>query len=135
MKAIVQDTYGSADVLELRDIGTPEIAAGEVLVRVHAAGVDRGVWHLMTGLPYPVRLAGYGLRKPKTPVPGTNMAGVVEAAGHEVTRFQPGDETSDAVKLSSRSARLFGGGGEGDVLVVVLSGVQALVQAAEEAAE
>ena len=92
MKAIVQDTYGSADVLELRDIGTPEIAAGEVLVRVHAAGVDRGVWHLMTGLPYPVRLAGYGLRAPKTPVPGTDMAGVVEAVGHEVTRFQPGDE-------------------------------------------
>ena len=59
---------------------------------MHAAGVDRGVWHLMTGLPYPVRLAGYGLRAPKTPVPGTNMAGVVEAAGHEVTRFQPGDE-------------------------------------------
>lgn len=92
MKAIVQDTYGSADVLEFRDIGTPEIAVGEVLVRVHAAGVDRGVWHLMTGLPYPVRLAGYGLRAPKTPVPGTNMAGVVEAVGQEVTRFQPGDE-------------------------------------------
>ena len=92
MKAIVQDTYGSADVLELRDIGTPEIAVGEVLVRVHAAGVDRGVWHLMTGLPYPVRLAGYGLRAPKIPVPGTNMAGVVEAVGQEVTRFQPGDE-------------------------------------------
>lgn len=92
MKAIVQDTYGSADALELRDIGKPEIAAGEVLVRVHAAGVDRGAWHLMTGLPYPVRLAGYGLRAPKIPVPGTNMAGVVEAVGHEVTRFQPGDE-------------------------------------------
>jgi len=92
MKAIVQDTYGSADVLELRDIAKPEIAASEVLVRVHAAGVDRGVWHLMTGLAYPVRLAGYGLRAPKTPVPGTNMAGVVEAAGSEVTRFQPGDE-------------------------------------------
>ena len=92
MKAIVQDTYGSADVLELRDISTPEIAAGEVLVRVHAAGVDRGVWHLMTGLPYPVRLAASGLRAPKPPVPGTNMAGVVEAAGREVTRFQPGDE-------------------------------------------
>jgi NADPH:quinone reductase-like Zn-dependent oxidoreductase len=92
MKAIVQNTYGSADVLELRDIGKPEIAAGEVLIRVHAAGVDRGVWHLMTGLPYPVRLAGNGLRTPKTPVPGTNVAGVVEAVGHEVTRFQPGDE-------------------------------------------
>jgi NADPH:quinone reductase-like Zn-dependent oxidoreductase len=92
VKAIVQDSYGSADVLEFRDIGKPEIAADEVLVRVHAAGVDRGVCHLMTGLPYPVRLAGYGLRAPKTPVPGTDLAGVVAAAGREVTRFQPGDE-------------------------------------------
>lgn len=92
MKAIVQDSYGSADVLEFRDIGKPEIAGGEVLVRVHAAGVDRGVWHLMTGLPYPIRLAGYGLRAPKTPVPGTDVAGVVAAVGDEVTRFQPGDE-------------------------------------------
>jgi len=92
MKAIVQDSYGSADVLEFRDIAKPEIAGDEVLVRVHAAGVDRGVWHLMTGLPYPVRLAGYGLRAPKTPVPGTDLAGVVTAVGHEVTGFQPGDE-------------------------------------------
>jgi NADPH:quinone reductase-like Zn-dependent oxidoreductase len=92
MKAIVQDTYGSADVLELRDIDKPEIADDEVLVRVHAAGVDRGVWHLMTGLAYPIRLAGYGLRAPKTPVPGMDMAGVVEAVGKDVTRFQPGDE-------------------------------------------
>jgi NADPH:quinone reductase-like Zn-dependent oxidoreductase len=92
MKAIVQDRYGSADLLEFRDIATPVIAGDEVLVRVHAAGVDRGVCHLMTGLPYPVRLAGYGLRAPKTPVPGTDVAGVVAAVGHEVTRFQPGDE-------------------------------------------
>ncbi len=92
MKAIVQDTYGSADVLEFRDIGQPAIAGGEVLIRVHAAGVDRGVWHLMTGLAYPVRLAGYGLRAPKTPVPGTDLAGVVQAVGQDVTRFQPGDE-------------------------------------------
>jgi len=92
MKAIVQDTYGSTDVLELRDIDKPEIADDEVLVRVHAAGVDRGVWHVMTGLPYPIRLAGYGLRAPKTPVPGADVAGVVEAAGKDVTRFQPGDE-------------------------------------------
>ena len=92
MKAIVQDTYGSADVLELRNIAAPEIAAGEVLVRVHAASVDRGVWHVMTGLPYPVRLAGYGLRAPKNPVPGTSIAGVVATVGREVTRFQPGDE-------------------------------------------
>lgn len=92
MKAIVQDTYGSTDVLELRDIDKPEVADGEVLVRVHAAGVDRGVWHLMTGLPYPVRLAGYGLRAPKTQVPGMDLAGVVEAVGKEVTRFRPGDQ-------------------------------------------
>jgi NADPH:quinone reductase-like Zn-dependent oxidoreductase len=92
MKAIVQDTYGSTDVLELRDIDKPEIADDEVLVRVHAAGVDRGVWHLMTGLAYPIRLAGYGLRAPKTPVPGMDLAGVVEAVGKDVTRFQPGDE-------------------------------------------
>lgn len=92
MKAIVQDTYGSTDVLGLRDIDKPEIADDEVLVRVHAAGVDRGVWHLMTGLPYPARIAGYGLRAPKTPVPGMDVAGVVETVGNDVTRFQPGDE-------------------------------------------
>jgi NADPH:quinone reductase-like Zn-dependent oxidoreductase len=92
MKAVVQDTYGSTYVLELCDIDKPEIADDEVLLRVHAAGVDRGVWHLMTGLPYPIRLAGYGLRAPKTPVPGMDVAGVVEAVGKDVTRFQSGDE-------------------------------------------
>jgi NADPH:quinone reductase-like Zn-dependent oxidoreductase len=92
MKAIVQGSYGSADVLELRDVDRPEIAEDEVLVAVQAAGVDRGVWHLMTGLPYPIRLAGYGLRAPKNPVPGADLAGVVEAVGENVTRFQPGDE-------------------------------------------
>jgi NADPH:quinone reductase-like Zn-dependent oxidoreductase len=92
MTAIVRDTYGAADVLELRDIDKPEIGDDEVLVRVHAAGVDRGVWHVMTGLPYPIRLAGYGLRAPKTPVLGADVAGVVEAVGNAVTRFQPGDE-------------------------------------------
>ena len=81
-----------ADVLELRDVDTPEIADDEVLVRVQAAGVDRGVWHVMTGLPYPIRLAGYGLRAPKNPVLGMDVAGVVEAVGNDVTRFQPGDE-------------------------------------------
>src|SRR4051812_21687183 len=91
MKAIVQDTYGSADVLELRDIDKPEIADDEVLVRIHAAGVDRGVWHVMTGLPYPIRLAGYGLRAPKDVVLGADLAGIVESAGKAVTRFRPGD--------------------------------------------
>jgi NADPH:quinone reductase-like Zn-dependent oxidoreductase len=92
MKAIVQNSYGSTDVLDFRDIDRPDIADDEVLVRVKAAGVDRGVWHLMTGLPYPVRVAGYGLRGPRTPVPGTDLAGVVEAVGKAVTLFQPGDE-------------------------------------------
>jgi NADPH:quinone reductase-like Zn-dependent oxidoreductase len=92
MKAIVRDTYGSLDVLELRDIDKPEIGDEEVLVRVHAAGVGRDVWHVMTGLPYPIRLAGYGLRAPKNPVIGSDVAGVVEAVGKNVTRFQSGDE-------------------------------------------
>jgi len=92
MEAIVHDAYGSTDVLELRDVDVPEIAADEVLLRVHAAGVDRGVWHVMTGLPYPIRLAGFGLSAPKNPVLGMDVAGVVEAVGASVTRFQPGDE-------------------------------------------
>jgi NADPH:quinone reductase-like Zn-dependent oxidoreductase len=92
MKAIVQDEYGSSDVLELKDIDKPEISDDEVLVRVHAAGVGRDVWHVMTGLPYPIRLAGYGLRAPKNPVIGSDMAGVVEAVGKNVRRFQSGDE-------------------------------------------
>ena len=92
MKAIVQDEYGSPDVLELRDIDKPEIADEEVLLRVHAAGVDRSVWHIMTGQPYLMRIGGYGLRAPKNPVPGMEVAGVVEAVGKNVTRLQPGDE-------------------------------------------
>src|SRR5436190_10865247 len=92
MKAIVQDTYGSPDVLQLREIETPVAGADEVLVRVHAAGVDQGVWHLMTGLPYLVRITGVGLRAPKNPVRGYDVAGRVEAVGYDVSRFQPGDE-------------------------------------------
>ena len=94
MKAIVQDEYGSPDVLELRDIDKPDIKDDEVLVHVHAAGVDRGVWHLMTGLPYFLRLIipELGLRAPKSPVPGSDVAGVVVAVGKDVTRFKPGDE-------------------------------------------
>ena len=91
MKAVVQDEYGSADVLELRDIDMPVVGDGEVLLRVHAAGVEPGVWHLMTGLPYMIRL-GYGLRRPKVRVRGRDVAGRVEAVGKDVARFQPGDE-------------------------------------------
>jgi NADPH:quinone reductase-like Zn-dependent oxidoreductase len=92
MKAIVRDTYGPPDVLELRDIDKPQIADEEVLVHVHAAGVGRDVWHVMAGLPYPIRLAGYGFRAPNNPVIGSDMAGVVETIGRKVSRFQPGEE-------------------------------------------
>ena len=92
MKAIVQDKYGSADVLELREIEKPVLKAGEVLVRVHAAGVDPGVWHLMTGMPYLIRVMGYGLRTPKDRVRGRALAGTVEAVGDGVTDIGVGDE-------------------------------------------
>jgi len=92
MKAIVQDVYGNSDVLQLRDIPQPVPGSGEVLVRVRAAGIDQGVWHLMTGQPYLIRLFGFGLKKPKVPVRGREVAGVVESVGTGVTRFQPGDE-------------------------------------------
>ena len=93
MQAITQDRYGEAeDVLRLEEIARPAIGEEEVLLRVHAAGVDRGVWHLMTGLPYPVRLAGYGIRAPKTPVRGREVAGQVEATGPAVTTLHVGDE-------------------------------------------
>ena len=100
MPAIVQDTYGTvaADVLRLEEVDVPAIGEGEVLVRVRAAGVDRGVWHLMAGLPYLARAIGFGLRRPKTPIPGTDVAGVVEAVGKDVTDFVPGDEVFGTAK-------------------------------------
>ncbi|HEY9242513.1 MAG TPA: NAD(P)-dependent alcohol dehydrogenase [Streptosporangiaceae bacterium] len=93
MQAIVQDRYGTrpADVLRLGQIAKPAPAPGEVLIRVRAAGVDRGTWHLMTGTPYAMRIMGFGLRAPATPVPGWAVAGTVEAAGPDVTGLQPGD--------------------------------------------
>jgi NADPH:quinone reductase-like Zn-dependent oxidoreductase len=94
MKAIVQDAYGSEDVLEYRDIDKPAPKAGEVLVRVWAAGLHRGDWHVMTGLPYLIRVVvpTLGLGGPKVPVLGMDVAGVVEVVGSKVTRFRPGDE-------------------------------------------
>jgi NADPH:quinone reductase-like Zn-dependent oxidoreductase len=91
MRAIVQDAYGATDVLKVAQIAQPSIADGEVLVRVHAAGLDRGTWHVMTGKPYALRLA-FGIRRPRQPVPGLDLAGTVEAVGAQVTRFSPGDE-------------------------------------------
>lgn len=91
MRAIVQDRYGPADVLRLDRIDRPKITDHEVLVRVLAAGLDRGTWHLMTGKPYLMRVA-FGFRGPRNPVPGRDVAGVVEAVGSAVTRFAKGDE-------------------------------------------
>lgn len=91
MKAIVQDEYGSADALDLRDIEKPEIDDDEVLIRVHAAGVNIADWAIMNGLPYVARPV-YGLRKPKNPVRGSDVSGTVEAVGAGVTRLHPGDE-------------------------------------------
>lgn len=92
MKAIVQDSYGSADVLDFREVPKPAIGDHEVLVRVVAAGVDRGAWHLIAGQPYLMRLLGFGLRAPKVAVAGTNLAGRIEAVGAAVTSFRVGDE-------------------------------------------
>src|SRR5688500_10918222 len=99
MKAIVQDRYGSADVLAFRDIDKPEVGADDVLLRVHAAGCGPDVWHLMTGMPYMARLA-IGLRKPKLAVLGWDVAGTVEAVGANVTDLQPGDEVIGTTKGS-----------------------------------
>ena len=92
MRAIVQHEFGTTETLAIADVGRPHIEPDEVLVEVHAAGVDRGVWHLMMGLPYLVRLAGFGFTRPKTPVPGLDVSGRVVAVGSEVTRFAVGDE-------------------------------------------
>lgn len=89
MQAVVQDTYGAVRMGE-EPVPTP--GPGEVLVRVKAAGVDRGVWHLVHGKPYIMRAMGFGLRRPKIRIPGMDLAGTVEAVGKGVTRFQPGDE-------------------------------------------
>ena len=94
MKAIVQEEYGTApdDVLRLVEIERPTIGGDEVLVRVGAASVDRGTWHLMTGLPKLMRIMGFGFRRPKAPNPGRCLAGTVEMVGKDVTEFKPEDE-------------------------------------------
>jgi NADPH:quinone reductase-like Zn-dependent oxidoreductase len=91
MRAIVRNRYGSADVLRLSEVEVPDIGDEEVLVRVRAAGLDRGAWHIMAGLPYLLRGAGYGLRRPKVAGLGSELAGVVEAVGAKVAGLAPGD--------------------------------------------
>jgi NADPH:quinone reductase-like Zn-dependent oxidoreductase len=92
MRAIVQDRYGSADVMHLARVARPQIAEDEVLVQVRAAGLDRGTWHMMAGQPYLLRVLGFGFRAPKNRVPGLDVAGTVVAVGSAVTRFSTGDQ-------------------------------------------
>ncbi|CAN5657552.1 NAD(P)-dependent alcohol dehydrogenase [soil metagenome] len=91
MKAFVQDRYGSAEVLQAREVDKPQIGDGDVLLRVRAAGVNPADWAIMSGLPYIARPV-YGARRPKNGIRGTDVAGTVEAVGRSVTRFKPGDE-------------------------------------------
>ncbi len=95
MQAIVQDEYGSAAEAVLRleaAVARPAFGDDDVLVRVRAASVDRGTWHIMAGLPYPIRAAGFGLRAPKPLNPGRSFAGTVESVGTDVAGFAVGDE-------------------------------------------
>jgi NADPH:quinone reductase-like Zn-dependent oxidoreductase len=92
MKSLLQSGYGSSDVLRVGTTARPKPGAQEVLVQVHAAGLDRGTWHLMTGRPYLMRIMGFGFWAPKNPVPGLDLAGTVLEVGDQVTRFRVGDE-------------------------------------------
>jgi NADPH:quinone reductase-like Zn-dependent oxidoreductase len=92
VKAIVQERYGPPHAAKLDDVADPTIGDGEVLIEVRAAGVDPGIWHLMTGLPYLVRVAGFGLRAPKQPVIGRDVSGLAVAVGSDVDGIRPGDE-------------------------------------------
>ncbi len=91
MRAITHDRYGGSEVLQVTQLPRPTIAENEVLVQVRAAGLDRGTEHLMTGKPYAMRLV-FGLRRPKNPVLGLDVAGIVAEVGSSVTRFRVGDE-------------------------------------------
>ena len=92
MRAIVQDRYGSADTLQLREVPEPVAGDDSVLVRVRAASVHADVWHAMRGQPYVLRILGSGLRAPRNRIPGTDLAGQVQAVGTKVTRFRAGDQ-------------------------------------------
>src|SRR5947209_586828 len=114
MRASVQDEYGTVpeEVLRLEQVDKPTSGHDEVLVRVHAASADRGTWHVMAGLPYPIRVAGFGLRRPKAPNPGRSVAGTVESVGTDVTALKPGAEVygtcdgSLAEEVRARAERL-----------------------------
>src|SRR5262245_49427638 len=90
MRAVLQSGYGSTEVLRLGTTDRPTPGQGEVLLKVHAAGLDRGTWHLMTGRPYLMRLMGFGFFAPKEPIGGRGLAGTVVEMGADVTRFRVG---------------------------------------------
>lgn len=92
MVGVGRHVYGGPETLQLVQVARPEPGANEILARVRAAGVARSASHLMTGLPYLVRMAGFGIGRPKRPLLGSEFSGVVEAVGSGVTRFKPGDE-------------------------------------------
>lgn len=91
MWAAVRERYGPVETLQVREVGVPAAASDEVLIEVAAAGVDRGVWHLLTGLPYVMRVMGFGFRRPRQPVLGADVSGRVVAVGRDVTRHRVGD--------------------------------------------
>lgn len=135
MRAVVQDGYGDADVLRVTDLPRPNPAKDEILVRVAAAGLDRGTWHVMTGLPHLGRLA-FGLRRPRQPMPGIDVAGTVVAVGTAVTRFAVGDEVYGfgtgtfaeyAVAKAKRMAHKPAGVGFVEAAAVPVSAVTALM--------
>ncbi|MDX5317764.1 MAG: NAD(P)-dependent alcohol dehydrogenase [Actinomycetes bacterium] len=135
MRAVVQETYGGPENLRVTEIERPTPGPGEVLVEVVAAGVDRGVWHLMTGRPYVMRIMGFGLRRPRTRVPGLDVAGRVAAVGAGVRRFEVGDEVfgiasgsfaqyaiATEAKLAARPA----GTSHAEAAAATISGITAL---------
>lgn len=135
MNAVVQRAYGDASVFELDTIARPQIGDAEVLIRVRAAGLDRGTWHLMTGRPYLMRILGFGLTAPKQVVPGLDVAGTVVAIGASVTRFAVGDEVFGisrgayaelAVALEAKLAHKPAGLGFPEAAVLGVSGITAL---------
>ncbi|HJY31319.1 MAG TPA: NAD(P)-dependent alcohol dehydrogenase, partial [Actinomycetota bacterium] len=100
MKAIVQDRYGEADVLEFRDVEEPQVGEKDVLIRVRAAGAGPDVWHIMAGKPYFARPM-LGWSRPRIPIRGWDVAGTVEAVGSAVTEFAPGDEVMGEAQRGS----------------------------------
>ncbi len=143
MHAVVQHRYGSEDTLQVSETNRPVAGPDEVLIAVHAAGIDRGVWHLMAGMPYLVRLSGYGFSKPKQPIPGLDVAGIVVGVGDAVTRFEVGDAVFGiargsfaeyAVAEESKLSHKPDGITFAEAGVAAISGITAL-QAVEDQAE